>query len=219
MLNELSWIDFTSLGILLVFGILGLFRGFLWQASRLLSLLLGYVFASLFAESFAGWLTEKLSIQNERIAVYLAFFLIFVGVLVVLSLFTMVLQRFIKQLELSFYDHLGGGVLGVLTGAAIMMAALGISFWAFPNTGLIVEARESSTGTIARKIVETFSDVIPPQISELYGVTSKKAGSLKEKLGKPILFKDKGLQDPNTTPKTKVTPSIDTPENKSKKKD
>ncbi|GEM_PF-2073586 len=173
MLNELSWIDFTSLGILSIFGILGLFRGFLWQASRLLSLLLGYVFASIFAEGFASWLTTKLSIQNERIAVYLAFFLIFVAVLILLSLVTMVLQRFIKQLELSFYDHLGGGLLGVLTGGALMIAALGLVFWAFPKTDLVVEARESSTGIVARRIVGTFSDLIPPQISELYGVSSK----------------------------------------------
>ena len=62
----------------------------------------------------------------------------------------------------------------MLTGAALMVAALGIAFWAFPKTDLIVEARESSTGVIARKIVETFSDMIPPQITELYGVSSKK---------------------------------------------
>ena len=211
MLNELSWIDFTSLGILLVFGILGLFRGFLWQASRLLSLLLGYVFASLFAEGFAAWLTVKLSIQNERIAVYLAFFLIFVGVLVLLSLLTMVLQRFIKQLELSFYDHLGGGFLGVLTGAALMVAALGIAFWAFPKTDLIVEARESSTGVIARKIVETFSDMIPPQISELYGVSSKKG---------PPQQKGKNFQQPPSNDlKRKVNTPKKDPKVNPKKKD
>ncbi len=214
MLNELSWIDVTSLGILLVFGILGLFRGFLWQASRLLSLLLGYVFASIFAENFATWLTVKLSIKNEKIAVYLGFFLIFVGVLVVLSVLTMILQRFVKQLELSFYDHLGGGFLGVLTGAALMIAALGAAFWAFPQTSLVVEARQSNTGIIARKVVETFSDLIPIQISELYGVHSdhKKPGgeqNLQEENKNPSSKKEFGgkAKNPGIEPSSPKPPS------------
>lgn len=172
--GALNWIDLTSLGILLVFGILGLFRGFLWQASRLLSLVLGYLLASLFAPRLGPWFEESLKIGDPKIAIYLAFFAVFIAVLVVLSIVTMLLQKIIRKLDLSFYDHLGGGVMGVLTGGALIVAFLGLFYWIAPSGALATELRGSRTGRFAREIVGRIT-VVPAPIRRLYTAAAAEA--------------------------------------------
>ncbi len=175
-LDSLGWIDLTSLVILVLFGVLGLFRGFLWQASRLASLFLGYLLASLFAEDFAAWIRVKFEMGNERVSVYLAFFVIFLAVLVVLSLLTILIHRLVKKLELSFYDHVGGGIMGVATGGAILIALLGILYFLAPEGPLVTEARESRTGVFAREVVRRVG-FIPPQITKLYALPGGDTGA------------------------------------------
>ena len=43
LLATLGWVDLTALAILLVFFVLGLFRGFVWQAGRIATLLVAYL--------------------------------------------------------------------------------------------------------------------------------------------------------------------------------
>ncbi len=174
--GALNWIDLTSLGVLLVFGILGLFRGFLWQASRLLSLVLGYLLASLFAPRLGPWFEESLRIGDPKIAIYLAFFAVFIAVLVVLSIVTMILQRIIRKLDLSFYDHLGGGIMGVLTGGALIVAFLGLFYWIAPSGALASELRDSRTGRFAREVVGRIT-VVPAPIRRLYTAAAEASGA------------------------------------------
>jgi membrane protein required for colicin V production len=166
ILNELSWIDWTSLVIVAVFLIMGLFRGFLWQASRLASLVLAYITSSLFAADGARIVGDWVSGLDEQAAYYLAYFTIFVAVLIVLSLITLLLDRFVKKLELSFYNHLGGGLLGIGTAAALIIAVLGLVYRVLPQSHMVAVARDSYTGGIARQIVERVG--LPPKIQALY---------------------------------------------------
>lgn len=165
-LDHLTTVDWISLGVVVLFAVLGLFRGFLWQASRLVSLVVAYVLAGVYGSNLAGVVERNISGVEGRASYYIAYFTIFVAVLILLSLLTMVLDRFIKKLELSFYDHLGGSVLGVVTAAGLIIAVLGILYRVFPSSSFVVSARESVTGDVSRFIVDKAG--LPDTIRELY---------------------------------------------------
>ena len=165
ILGELNWIDWTSLAIGAYFLVMGLFRGFLWQASRLVSFVLAYVLASLFATDVAG-LVERVTGLEDEAGYYAAYFTIFIAVIVVLSILTILLDKFVKRLELSFYNHLGGGVLGIATAAALIVGVLGLVYRILPESGFVAEAKESRTGNISRFLVDRVG--LPPAIRSLY---------------------------------------------------
>ena len=165
-LNDLTWVDWASLTFLALFLVLGLFRGFLWQASRFVGLVVSYVAANRFSERGAEFFLDQFSGLTEKTSFYLAWFAIFIGTLIVLSLLTMLLDKVIKRLELGFYDHLGGGVLGVATAAGLIVAALGLLYQVLPDHGFVAQARESYTGEVSRYIVDRIG--LPAEIRELY---------------------------------------------------
>lgn len=166
ILQDLSWIDWTSLAIVAYFLVMGLFRGFLWQASRLVSLVLAYVLSSLFAASLAAFLEQHISGIEGDPSFYLAYFTIFIAVLIVLSVITILLDRVVRKLELSFYNHLGGGILGIATAAALIVAVLGILYRVVPQSPVVAAAKASYTGKASVLIVDRTP--LPPAIRALY---------------------------------------------------
>jgi len=163
---ELGWIDLTSLSVLLVFGIMGLFRGFLWQTSRIACLVIGYVLATVFANDVAAVL-ERTTVVQGRVAVYSAYLLIFVTVLLLLNFVTLILDRLIKKLELTFYDRLGGGVLGVATGGVAVVAVVGVLYLITPSVAPVVaDVRASHTGRFSRFVASWLP--FPDDIAALY---------------------------------------------------
>ena len=66
--DELSWIDLTSLGVLVTFLVLGFFRGLLWQVSRFASLILGWILAQSFAGPLANYIHQDLELVSEGLA-------------------------------------------------------------------------------------------------------------------------------------------------------
>jgi membrane protein required for colicin V production len=167
IINELSWIDWTSLAIVAYFLIAGLFRGFVWQASRLVSIVLAWMLATLFAVDLQGLLQGIWSELEGEPAFYLAFFIVLVAALVVLSIMTMLLNRLVKQLEMGFYNHLGGGLLGIATASGLIVAVLGLLYRVLPDSSPIVAAaRSSHTARVSSFIVDKAP--LPPEIQVLY---------------------------------------------------
>lgn len=171
---ELSWIDLTSLAILLLFFVWGIFRGLLWQASRLACLALGYLLATLYAEDVARFLETRTSMVEGKVAVYVAYFTIFLAVLIILSYVTLLLERLVHKLQLSFYNRMGGGVLGIGMGGALVLLFLGCLYVITPDGTLLEEARASHTARLSRFVVDRLP--LPPDISALYGIESGSAG-------------------------------------------
>ena len=167
-LNDLTWVDWASLTFLALFLVLGLFRGFLWQASRFVGLVIAYVAANRLCGPGADFFVDQFSGLSDETAFYLAWFAIFIGTLIVLSLLTLLLDRVIKRLELGFYDHLGGGVLGLATAAGLIVAVLGLLYKVLPEQGFVAQARESYTGEVTRYIVDRIG--LPDEISKLYRI-------------------------------------------------
>ena len=146
VLGSLGWVDITALAILAVFLILGLFRGFLWQLSRIVTIVLGIHLAGRFSDDLephiASWFGKDAVASG--MPHYVSYFLIFLGVLIALSLVAWLLEKLIKKTGMSFYDRVGGGLLGVGTGATAVLALLIAVFCLFPTDGTVVKAAEGS---------------------------------------------------------------------------
>lgn len=171
-LDPISWIDLTSAAMLLVFLVLGFFRGFLWQMSRLVSLLLAWILANQFHVDLTSFFQNKMGLfEGTDYATYISFFVIFIGVLVLLSVLTIVLEKFVEKLHLTFYNRVGGGLLGVLQGVGLLLAAVGLIYLITPaESALAKEVGSSRTGRFARVVVKNLDGFLSDDIMVLYGL-------------------------------------------------
>lgn len=171
-LDPISWIDLTSAAMLLVFLVLGFFRGFIWQMSRLVSLLLAWILANQFHVDLTTFFQEKMGLFVEAdYATYVSFFVIFIGVLILLSVLTMVIEKFVEKLNLTFYNRLGGGVLGVAQGVGLLLAAVGLVYLVTPTESVLAkEVQTSRTGRFARVVVNQLDGFLSDDILVLYGL-------------------------------------------------
>jgi membrane protein required for colicin V production len=168
-LSSLSWIDITAFAVLAVFGVMGLFRGLVWQVSRLLSIVLGYVAAVRYAEPVADQLVAWFSIEDRSLAVYIGYVVIFVAVLVLLSVLTGLLRKVLQRTGLSFLDRMGGWLFGLVTGAAVIIITLTIVFAFAPRHGeLVREVQASHSARYAARIVHRFDHYLPEDIRKLF---------------------------------------------------
>ncbi len=195
LFNQLGWVDFSALVILLVFFVLGLFRGLVWQLTRLLAILLGFVVAGSYAKDLARIL-EQAWPESSPFALYVSYFAIFLLVFVVLSIIAWVVTRLLRRLNLSIYDRLGGGIMGILTGGAIIVFLLTVMYAFIPaNTGVIMAAERSRTKPAAIQMLRYMKDkvglaFVDPALKTLdtkaaRGTSGKKGEEKKEGSGEP----------------------------------
>lgn len=176
-LSELGWVDLTALAVLLVFFVLGLFRGLVWQVSRILTLLLAYFAAGQYGDDVAAeirdWFSPELAAQNVH--VYLAYVLVFVAVLILISVVTYFVEKLVERSGLSFYNRLGGGLLGIVTGACVVLALLaGIVMFLGKDASVARAARSSRSMEIGQRILQVLGDAVPPEIREVFGLPPAK---------------------------------------------
>lgn len=180
-LQALGWIDRTALGVVLVFFVLGIFKGFIWQVSRVGILVAAYVVAGRFGHDVAGLLggapadlpsgVDAVAASGGAAAqasdagptdttIYLAYCLLFVAVLVALSLVTMLVKRLADKAGLGFFDRLGGGVLGVATGGCVVLFGVFVLQMFFPHGELAAAARGSHAMQLSQRAVALLGGVV-----------------------------------------------------------
>ncbi len=114
--------DLISLGFLIFFFILGIFKGFVWQVVRILTIIVGLALAKSLSPSFSNFLKDTISgLKDYDYTIYIAYFVIFVGVFVLGTLLAFMLKKVLKALRIQAYDKILGGFMGLLTGAAIII--------------------------------------------------------------------------------------------------
>jgi len=173
-LQQLGWIDITAISLLAVFFLLGLFKGFLWQVSRVAILVVAYAAAARLgqglSEVLVGWTATgpgQPSADQRETAFYVACVLIFLGVLVVLSLLALLLQSLVRKAGMGFYDRLGGGVVGVATGGVVVLFLLTGVFMFFPNSNVALAAESSHSLRLSRQAMTTLDRVLPPELQRV----------------------------------------------------
>lgn len=177
-LSQLGWVDVTALAVLLVFFVLGLFRGLVWQVSRILTLLLAYFAAGRYgsdvADGIRDWFSPELAARNVH--VYLAYVLVFLAVLILIGVITFFVEKLVQRSSLSFYNRLGGGLLGIVTGACVVLAVLaGIVMFLGKDASVARAARKSRSMEIGQRILDVFGDTVPPEIREAFGLPASQS--------------------------------------------
>lgn len=171
-LQALGWIDKTALGVLLVFFVLGLFKGLIWQVSRIGILVAAYFVAGRFGHDVAGLLSSAASdtlgsdasatqeVAPGETTLYLAYCLLFVAVLVVLSLLAMLIKKLADKAGLGFFDRLGGGVLGVATGGCVVLFGVFVVHMFFPQSELARAAEDSHSLRFSQQAIDLLGSAV-----------------------------------------------------------
>ncbi len=175
-LQQLGWIDTTALGVLLAFFVLGLFKGFIWQVSRVGILVTAYFAAGWFGPDVAAMLSPPADVPAQmpgqmpalaepaagpgETSLYLAYCLLFIAVLIVLSLVTLLVKKLADKAGLSFFDRLGGGVLGVATGACVVLFCVLVVHMFFPQSELARAARGSHSLAFSKRAIDLLGGAV-----------------------------------------------------------
>jgi len=171
-LQSLGWVDLTALGLLGLFFLIGLWKGFVWQVSRIVILGAAVWLASRWGRGlgslYSSWISGEPTPQQLQTAGYLAYATVFLGVLVVLSLLALALQNLVKKAGMTFFDRLGGGVFGVVTGAVGFVCLLTAAKMFLPGSSVVMAAEDSHSLRYARQGVERLGEVVPDDLRVLY---------------------------------------------------
>ena len=168
-IQALGWVDKTAIGVLVVFFVLGLFKGLIWQVSRIAILVTAYFVAGRFGRQVAELLGGESPVAGAEVAsqpavdettLYLAYCILFVAVLIVLSLIAMLVKKLADKAGLGFFDRLGGGVLGVATGACVVLFGVFVVHMFFPGSGLAMAAESSHSLRWSRKAIDWLGSAV-----------------------------------------------------------
>ena len=130
----LSAFDIVLLGVLLVSGLLGLWRGFVSEVMSLTTWVLAFWATFAFGDLAADWLAGWISADAARNAA--GYVGVFILTLVAGGLLTWLLTRLVEGTGLSGTDRLLGFGFGVLRGAAVcVVGVLLMGFTALPQRG------------------------------------------------------------------------------------
>jgi uncharacterized membrane protein required for colicin V production len=177
----IGWVDRTALAVLLVFFILGLFKGLIWQVSRVAILLAAYVVAGRFGGGLAALIgsakhpnpanpADPAAADLPDTTLYLAYCLVFVVVLVAMSLLAMLLQRLATKAGLGFFDRVGGGVAGVATGACVVLFGLSVVHMFFRESPLAAAAETSHSLRLSKRAINWFGATVPDDIRAVFAL-------------------------------------------------
>lgn len=179
LLQDLGWVDATALAVIATFCIIGLFKGFVWQVSRIAILALAYVLAGRFGADLGAWLHHALSTPGVTIdetattpatTLYAAYVLIFLGVLIALSLLALLLQALVKKAGMTFFDRLGGGAIGIGTGACVVFFLLALVHMFVPRTQIAAAAAESHSLRWSRRALEALGELVPDEVRGVFAL-------------------------------------------------
>jgi len=112
-------LDGVLLAVLLMSCGLGLWRGVIQETMALVAWLLGFVASSKYAATMATQLPANWGDNGRFLA---AWFLVFLGVWLGLSLLSALIRRLVSAVGLGLLDRFIGGVFGLLRGGIALMA-------------------------------------------------------------------------------------------------
>jgi len=120
LLQQLSWIDWALLAVLVISVVIGLVRGFVFECLSLA----GWVVAWFGAQWAAPWLSLHLPVGAPGSALNLgaAFALAFIAALVLWGLLAKLIRMLIHATPLSVPDRLLGAGFGALRGVVLLLA-------------------------------------------------------------------------------------------------
>ena len=111
--------DFIAVAVVAISVGFGIWRGMVREVMALLSWIMAFWLAKLFAAVVAGWLPSAWSHQGLRIAI--GFVAVMVAALLVLGLVSMLIVHLVKVAGLTASDRVLGAVFGLLRGLFVVV--------------------------------------------------------------------------------------------------
>jgi membrane protein required for colicin V production len=112
------WVDYFILGVVVLSGLLSLWRGFVKEALSLATWIVAPVIAILFYEDFAPWFERWVSMPSARLA--LAFGILLVLVLFLGGLVNYLVGQLVSKTGLTGTDRALGIVFGIARGVMVV---------------------------------------------------------------------------------------------------
>lgn len=112
------WIDFTLIGLIFIFFVSGLLRGFTKEVFSLVFWMLAIWVSLMFSREFSGFLESTVSHPSARMVA--SFVALFAITLSLGGLIGFLLSVLAKKTGLTFMDRFGGMVFGVVRGMIVV---------------------------------------------------------------------------------------------------
>ena len=113
--------DWVLLGVLGLSMLVGAWRGLVFEVLSVLGWVLSFFAAQWFAPTLASEL--PLQVAGESVRYAAAFILVFIGVLIVCSLLTAAIKKWVQEVGLRPIDRTLGAGFGALRGVILLLAA------------------------------------------------------------------------------------------------
>ena len=156
----MTWLDYGVIVVLLLSIAWGAWRGLVHEVLSLA----GWIMAFLAANLLAAPLSETFPANmRPEFRVVGAFLLVFVGTLVLVTLLTALVTKFIKVSVLQSLDRWLGALFGLMRGLVLVVAfALIAGLTSFPTTPVW---KESATGYSLAQTVIQLKPWLPPALA------------------------------------------------------
>jgi len=149
---SLPWIDLVGLGLAGIFLMLGIWRGLWWQVIRLGGVVASVALARGLSPRFGPTVESTFEFTPEM-SHGIAWLTLFLGGLVITSLFGIIGKKALNAMQLGLVDRAGGALAGVLTGAVLHSAFL-VALTGFASQDW---AKETLSGTRSAYLLDTLS--------------------------------------------------------------
>ena len=136
--RDLPWIDQLGMVLVVVFALLGIWRGLWWQVVRLAGVVAAVALARGLTPRFQPSVEGSLDV-SPAVSHGIVWMAVFVAGLVVATLFGMIGKRALEAMQLGLFDRAGGAVAGALTGGVlhtallVVLSAFGTQEWTESN--------------------------------------------------------------------------------------
>ena len=98
--------------------------------------------------------------------------------IVVFSLIAWLLQKLVKNTGMTFYDRLGGALLGIGTGALVVFAILAFFYMFVPeDTNVVRAAQRSHTMRLSQRAMNMMGSLVPGEVREVFRYGAAETGS------------------------------------------
>ncbi|HLU37922.1 MAG TPA: CvpA family protein [Planctomycetota bacterium] len=161
LVGGLGWVDMSSLVVIALFFLLGLGKGLVWQVSRAVAVVGGYAAAARFGPSVAE---QVAGAECTYAHVYLAYAAVFLAAFGLLSFAGRLVHGLLHGAGLGIFDRLGGGLLGIGTGAAVVLGLLAAVTMFAPRTTAYAAVQESRTMALGRAALDVLGDLVPAPV-------------------------------------------------------
>ena len=118
VLNNLIWIDYVILGIILISALIGLFRGLVKEAFSLGTWIVAIIIGIRFSQPFSAYLLDYIDVPSVRIAV--AFIVLLLLTLMLGGMLSFLVSQIVDKTGLSGTDRFAGFLFGIARGMVVI---------------------------------------------------------------------------------------------------